>query len=154
QSVWRDFLLDLPRGRVHVERPRIPARGVAYGDAMEPAASKTLDRRTLLKLASSSWIYLLGTQLACGSEVKSEELSTFLASKNACALVDELGQLRLDGAFVFDAAACTAIAVDFGHYVHETPLGILKPASARDIEKLMAFAHRRAIPVVMRGTGG
>jgi hypothetical protein len=107
----------------------------------------------MLKLASSSAIYLLGTQVACGSRVTDDQRAGF-ADSAACDLAGQLAQLQLDGAFVFDAAACKAIAVDWGHFVHRTPLGILKPASAGDIQKLLRFANQQAIPVVMRGTGG
>lgn len=113
-----------------------------------------LDRRSLLKLASSGFIFMLGSQLACGSGATADDQSAFESSDALKSLANKLGKLQLDGAFVFDTQACKDIAVDFGHYIHNAPLGILKPASASDVQKLLKFATQHNVQVVMRGTGG
>src|SRR5262249_40399627 len=115
-------------------------------------ASTTLDRRTVLQLAGSGFVFLLGTQLGCGSGVSDDQRASFAAS-TACAVADDLAALGLDGAFVFDAAALDPFSKDFGFYVHRKPLGVLKPGSVRDIQKVLEFANRRLVPVVMRGKG-
>lgn len=115
-----------------------------------PSGDK-IDRRTLLKLAGSSLVYLVGAKVSFGAALAEGAVARFAASP-ARRLADELPPL--DGVFLFDPVACREIAVDFGHFVHKIPLGILKPASALDIQKIVAYANRNRIPVVMRGTGG
>ena len=50
----------------------------------------------------------------------------------------------LDGELAFDAATLAAAADDFGHIVHALPQAVLRPGSARDVQKLIRFANREA----------
>jgi cytokinin dehydrogenase len=59
----------------------------------------------------------------------------------------------LDGELVLDPAALAAAADDYGHLVHRTPLAVLRPGSVQDVVRLVRYANRNAITVVMRGQG-
>lgn len=59
----------------------------------------------------------------------------------------------LDGELLLDAATRAAAADDYGHIVHRTPLAVLRPASTRDIQKMIRFANRHRLKVTTRGQG-
>lgn len=59
----------------------------------------------------------------------------------------------LDGTLVTDPASLAAIADDFGHIIHRTPIAILRPGSVEDVVKLVRFARQHGIRVVSRGKG-
>ncbi|MFJ9373423.1 FAD-binding protein [Streptomyces sp. NPDC101455] len=55
------------------------------------------------------------------------------------------GTLRIAPPFLRDAAN------DFGHLVSSTPLGVLQPRSAAQVQELLSYAGPRGIPVAARG---
>ena len=59
----------------------------------------------------------------------------------------------LDGELTTDPAALAAVADDFGHLVHRTPLAVLRPGSVGDVVALVRYANRHGIAVSMRGQG-
>ncbi|HEV7653845.1 MAG TPA: FAD-binding protein [Mycobacteriales bacterium] len=59
----------------------------------------------------------------------------------------------LDGELTTDPAVLAAVADDFGHIVHRTPVAVLRPGSVRDVVALVRFADRHRIAVSMRGQG-
>lgn len=59
----------------------------------------------------------------------------------------------LDGSLVVDDASLTEAADDYGHIVHRRPVAVLRPGSARDIQKLVRFANKHRLTVAMRGQG-
>lgn len=59
----------------------------------------------------------------------------------------------LDGELTFDAAALSAAGDDFGHIVQHAPLAVLRPGSARDIQRIILFANRENMALSMRGQG-
>jgi FAD/FMN-containing dehydrogenase len=59
----------------------------------------------------------------------------------------------LDGELAFDAATLAAAADDFGHIVHALPQAVLRPGSARDVQRLIRFANREGLTLSMRGQG-
>jgi cytokinin dehydrogenase len=59
----------------------------------------------------------------------------------------------LDGELSTDPAALAAVADDFGHLVHRTPLAVLRPGSVDDVVALVRFANRHGIAVAARGQG-
>jgi cytokinin dehydrogenase len=60
---------------------------------------------------------------------------------------------NLDGELVVDEQSRTAAADDYGHIVHRMPIAVLRPGSARDIQKLVRFANHHGLTVAMRGQG-
>jgi cytokinin dehydrogenase len=59
----------------------------------------------------------------------------------------------LDGELTTDPAALAAVADDYGHLVHRTPLAVLRPGSVDDVVALVRYANRHGIAVSMRGQG-
>jgi cytokinin dehydrogenase len=59
----------------------------------------------------------------------------------------------LDGELVVDEESRTAAGDDYGHIVHRVPVAVLRPGSARDIQKLVRFANKYGLKVAMRGQG-
>jgi cytokinin dehydrogenase len=60
---------------------------------------------------------------------------------------------HLDGELLVDEDSRAAVADDYGHIVHRKPLAVLKPGSARDIQKVVRFAGAHGLGVAMRGQG-
>jgi cytokinin dehydrogenase len=60
---------------------------------------------------------------------------------------------NLDGELVVDEESRTRAADDYGHIVHRMPIAVLRPGSARDIQKLVRFANHHGLTVAMRGQG-
>jgi len=59
----------------------------------------------------------------------------------------------LDGQLLLDGPTRSGYAKDYGLIVSEQPLAVLKPGSAADVSRLLAFAGRHGIRVVGRGRG-
>jgi FAD/FMN-containing dehydrogenase len=60
---------------------------------------------------------------------------------------------NLDGELVVDEESRVEAAEDYGHLVHRVPIAVLRPGSARDIQKLVRFANHHGLTVAMRGQG-
>ena len=63
------------------------------------------------------------------------------------------GLPRLDGVLVFDDALCEQMAMDLGGHSHRVPAAVLRPRSAKDVLKIVRFAHTHRLKVAMRGRG-
>jgi cytokinin dehydrogenase len=59
----------------------------------------------------------------------------------------------LDGELVTDPASLAEAADDYGHIVHKTPIAVLRPASAKDVQVMVRYADRHGLKVAMRGQG-
>lgn len=59
----------------------------------------------------------------------------------------------LDGELVTDPAERAAMADDYGHIVHRSPVAVLRPGSVQDIVSVVCYAARYGIKVAMRGQG-
>jgi cytokinin dehydrogenase len=59
----------------------------------------------------------------------------------------------LDGELLVDEASRAAVADDYGHIVHRTPVAVLRPGSVRDIRKVVRFANQHGLKVAVRGQG-
>jgi FAD/FMN-containing dehydrogenase len=59
----------------------------------------------------------------------------------------------LDGTLVTDPASLAAVADDFGHMIHRTPVAVLRPGSVEDVVKMVRFARQAGIKVASRGKG-
>src|SRR6185295_13221930 len=59
----------------------------------------------------------------------------------------------LDGTLVTDPAALAPFATDLGNIVHNAPIAVLHPGSARDVEKMVRFCRIHRIKVGARGQG-
>lgn len=60
---------------------------------------------------------------------------------------------KLDGQFLTTAEALDAAADDYGRYIHHRPVAVLKPASRKDIAKIVQYARECRVDVAMRGQG-
>ncbi|RYU62527.1 FAD-binding protein [Methylolobus aquaticus] len=60
---------------------------------------------------------------------------------------------ELDGELTVDPEALAEAADDFGHIVSRAPIAVLRPASVKDIVKLVKYANRNGVKVAMRGQG-
>ncbi|MFE4977126.1 FAD-binding protein [Kitasatospora sp. NPDC056651] len=60
----------------------------------------------------------------------------------------------LDGAMTLQGAGLERFSSDFGHLVTAAPRAVLRPGSARDVQRLVAFARRHRIPVAVNGQSG
>jgi FAD/FMN-containing dehydrogenase len=58
---------------------------------------------------------------------------------------------ELDGELVFDEAALAEAADDFGHIVHHRPWAVLRPGSARDVQRMVRFVNEHGLTICMRG---
>ena len=59
----------------------------------------------------------------------------------------------LDGELRTDPSSLAPFANDVGKIIHDTPVAVLLPGSARDIQKMVRFCRRRKIKIVARGQG-
>src|SRR5215207_4607560 len=72
----------------------------------------------------------------------------------ASAAAADFSQLPpLDGTLATDPASLAAVADDFGHMIHRTPVAVLRPGSVEDVAKLVRFAREHDIRVAGRGKG-
>ena len=60
---------------------------------------------------------------------------------------------RLDGELLYDNAARHTAANDWGHYVHNPPVAVLRPASVTDVSRIVRYANQRRLTVAVRGQG-
>lgn len=60
---------------------------------------------------------------------------------------------ELDGELSFDPAVRAEYANDYGRIIHEQPLAVLRPGSARDIATIVSFARRFGLRIAARGQG-
>ncbi|MEV7775635.1 FAD-binding protein [Kitasatospora sp. NPDC086791] len=60
----------------------------------------------------------------------------------------------LDGVVTLQGAGVERFASDFGHLVSAAPRAVLRPASVRDVQRVVAFAARHRIPVAVNGQSG
>src|SRR5436190_12814947 len=59
----------------------------------------------------------------------------------------------LDGTLVFDDAARVAIATDHSNLFQGIPAAVLRPGSVRDVVRMVEFANKRSLKIVMKGRG-
>jgi cytokinin dehydrogenase len=59
----------------------------------------------------------------------------------------------LDGELTTDPAVLAAVADDYGHLVHRTPLAVLRLGSVADVVALVRYANRHRLAVSVRGQG-
>jgi len=59
----------------------------------------------------------------------------------------------LDGELRTDPSSLAPFSDDVGKIVHNTPVAVLRPKSARDIQKMVRFCRRRGIQIAARGQG-
>lgn len=103
--------------------------------------SRPTSRRGFLKDASATAATLWG-----------------LGACHRVALSPEPGHLwetapALDGALLLDAASRERMAEDLGGNVRRIPAAVLRPRSARDVLRMVQFAERHGLRIVMRGQG-
>lgn len=60
----------------------------------------------------------------------------------------------LDGAVTLQGEELDRFASDFGRFVRQSPRAVLRPGSVRDVQRVVAFAHRHRIPVAVNGQSG
>ncbi|MEU8925808.1 FAD-binding protein [Kitasatospora sp. NPDC048545] len=67
----------------------------------------------------------------------------------------DIAQLpSLEGTVTLQGAGVERFASDFGHLVSAAPRAVLRPASVRDVQKVVAFASRHRIAVAVNGQSG
>jgi cytokinin dehydrogenase len=59
----------------------------------------------------------------------------------------------IDGTLTTDPSTLALYAVDIGNDIHRTPIAVLYPANARDIQKAIRYCRRHRIKVAGRGHG-
>jgi FAD/FMN-containing dehydrogenase len=102
---------------------------------------KDISRRALLK-------GIFATSVVVGFDMAGRSWVTKAST------VGDFSQLPpLDGTLTTDPAALAAVADDFGHIVHRTPVAVLRPGSVEDVVKLVRFAREHGIRVAGRGKG-
>ncbi|MFJ6381128.1 FAD-binding protein [Kitasatospora sp. NPDC092039] len=101
-----------------------------------------LSRRALLTAAAA------GTATA----VAGWNTATAAWATEAGADVAELP--ALDGTMTLQGPGLERFTGDFGHLVTARPRAVLRPASVRDVQQLLAFARRHRIPVAVNGQSG
>lgn len=61
---------------------------------------------------------------------------------------------QFDGAFLLDLNTLKLFSRDFGLNISARPQGVLKPANAKDIQKMAIYCNSRNVPLTVRGGGG
>jgi cytokinin dehydrogenase len=102
---------------------------------------KDISRRTLLK-------GLFATSVVVGFDVAGRSWVTKASEGGAFAQLPPL-----DGTLSTDAASLAAVADDFGHLIHRTPVAVLRPGSVEDVVKVVRFAREHDIRIAGRGKG-
>lgn len=102
---------------------------------------KDISRRALLK-------GIFATSVVVGFDMVGR---SWVTKASAAGTFAELPPL--DGTLVTDPASLAAVADDFGHLVHRTPVAVLRPGSVEDIVKVVRFARANNIRVAGRGKG-
>jgi len=111
----------------------------------------SISRRELLKLGASSLAYIIAGQIFFGEKVSAEVVRRF-SDLDIINLLKDLP--KFDGLFTIETNILNLFADDFGHSVHQMPLGVLKPANSMDIQKIAEFCLEKKIKLSMRGIGG
>ncbi len=101
--------------------------------------SLTLSRRSFLKAAAAG-LAVVGFDPITRSWATAAEASPRM-----------LQLPTFDGTLLTDAAALHEAADDFGHIVKRTPVAVLRPGSAADVQKLIVFARQNGVKIAMRG---
>jgi cytokinin dehydrogenase len=115
------------------------------------ASMESITRRTFLGSIAASVALSANGQLAFSEEMSSAEqmrIRESLAGRLAADLPS------FDGSFVFDQSVCRAMATDYGHHIHNMPLGALFPKSVNDVQRAVRYANSQHLKLAMRGTGG
>ncbi|MFJ9776405.1 FAD-binding protein [Kitasatospora sp. NPDC101157] len=60
----------------------------------------------------------------------------------------------LDGTVTLRGEGLERFSTDFGHLVSAAPRAVLRPASVRDVQRVVDFARRHRIPVAVNGQSG
>jgi hypothetical protein len=102
---------------------------------------KDISRRALLK-------GIFATSVVVGFDLASRSWVTKASAGGSFAELPPL-----DGTLSTDSASLAAVADDFGHIVHRTPVAVLRPGSAEDVAKVVRFARANGIRVAGRGKG-
>ncbi len=108
-------------------------------------------RRDFLKWSGTSVVALVAGQLFIGESVKAEVARAIRSIGTSSAA---FGLPYFEGVYIFDPAAVAGFAKDFGRNVTMTPLGVLQPKNASDVQLLLVHAQQTKTPVAIRGTGG
>lgn len=111
----------------------------------------SISRRELLKLGASSLIFVVAGQVFFGRKVSAEAMRRF-HDLDIIQLIKDMP--KFDGLFTIETNVLNLFADDFGHYIHQMPLGVLKPANDIDIQKMAEFCLEKKIKLTMRGMGG
>jgi hypothetical protein len=112
---------------------------------------ESISRRAFLRSVAASVALSANGQLAFSEEMSSAEqmrIRESVAGRIAADLPS------FDGIFVFDQSVCRAMATDYGHHIHDMPLGALFPKSVKDVQKAIRYANSQRLKLTMRGTGG
>jgi cytokinin dehydrogenase len=112
---------------------------------------ESVNRRAFLGCLATSMAFSVNGTLAFAQELSGAEqmrIRESLAGRLATSLPS------FDGTFVFDQSVCRAMATDYGHYIHNMPLGVLFPKSVKDVQKAVRYATSQRVKLAMRGTGG
>jgi hypothetical protein len=105
---------------------------------------KNISRRGLLK-------GLFAASVVVGFDLTNR---TWVTQASSSSSGGDFSQLPpLDGTLVTDPASLAAVADDFGHMIHRTPVAVLRPGSVEDVAKLVRFARQHGIKVASRGKG-
>jgi len=102
---------------------------------------KDISRRALLK-------GIFATSVVVGFDMAGR---SWVTKASAAETFAELPPL--DGTLTTDPAALAAVADDFGHIIHRTPVAVLRPGSVEDVVKVVRFARANNIRVAGRGKG-
>jgi len=106
--------------------------------------SRQLSRRILIKSAAvGSAAILVGYDPRARSWITAAQAGTSSFK----------GVPELDGVLLLDDASRKAIAVDRGNLFHRIPAAVLKPGSVQDVVRMVQYANRHALRIVMRGQG-
>ena len=104
---------------------------------------KNISRRDLIK-------GLLATSAIVGFDLTSRSWVAEASSGGS----GDFSQLPpLDGTLATDPTTLAAIADDFGHIIHRTPVAVLRPGSVEDVVKMVRFARAHDIRIASRGKG-
>jgi hypothetical protein len=111
----------------------------------------SISRRAFLSSVAASAAFTVKGKLAFAQDVPNAEQMRIRESL-AGRLAGDMPSF--DGSFVFDQSVCRAMATDYGHHIHNMPLGALFPKSVMDVQKAVRYANSHDLKLGMRGTGG
>ncbi|HWZ45951.1 MAG TPA: FAD-binding protein [Candidatus Saccharimonadales bacterium] len=105
--------------------------------------SKQLSRRAFIKSAAAGSVAILGYDPRLRSWITPAQAQTSSFKSVP----------KLDGVLLFDEASRNAIAVDRGNLFHRVPVAVLNPGSVQDVVKMVQYANKYSLKIVMRGQG-